>query len=113
MSIVCHVLVQDSPKPFDRVQVRAVRGQLDKMDTTLWPCEKFSDIGRFVIGGIVPDDMDQSLVRAACFNLGEKLYGADPINGRWLDKGYVVGFQVDRALDINPATACRGRDCRI
>ena len=83
MSIVCHVLVHDSPKPFDRVQVRAVRGQLDKMDTTLWPCEKFSDIGRFVIGGIVPDDMDQSLVRVACFNLGETLCGTDTVDGRW------------------------------
>jgi hypothetical protein len=113
MSIVCHVLVHDSPKPFDRVQVRAVRGQLDKMDTTLWPCEKFSDIWRFVIGGIVPDDMDQSLVRVACFNLGEKLCGADPIDGRGLDKGCVEGFQVDRAMDINPAAGCRGRDCRI
>ena len=113
MSIVCHVLVHDSPKPFDRVQVRAVRRQLDKMDTTIWPCEKFSNIRPSVIGGIIPDDMDQSLVRVACFNLGEKLCGADPVDGRWLDKGCVESFQVDRAMDINPAAACRGRDCRI
>jgi hypothetical protein len=57
--------------------------------------------------------MDQALVRVAGFNLGEKLCGADPIDGRWLDKGCVEGFQVDRAMDINPAAACRGRDCRI
>ena len=113
MSIVFHVLVHDSPKPFDRVQVRAVRRQLDKMDTTIWPREEFSDIRPFVIGGIVPDDMDQSLVRVACFNLGEKLCGADPIDGRGLDKGCVEGFQVDRTMDINPAAGCRGRDCRI
>ena len=92
MSIVCHVLVHNRPKPFDRVQVRAVRGQRDKMDATILPCEKLSDIRPFVIGGIVPDDMDQSLVRVACFNLGEKLCSVDPIDGRWLDKGCVKGF---------------------
>ena len=113
MLIVCRVLVHDRPKPFDRVQVRAVRGQLDKMDTTILPCGKLSDIRPFVIGGIVPDDMDQALVRVVGFNLGEKLCGADPIDGRWLDKGCVAGFEVDRAIDSNPAAACRGRDCRI
>ena len=113
MSIVCRVLVHDRPKPFDRVQVRAVRGQLDKMDTTILPCEKLCDIRPFVIGGVVPENMDQALVRVARFNLGEKLCGADPIDGRWLDKGCVAGFEVDRAIDSNPAAACRGRDCRI
>ena len=100
------------PKLFDQVQVRAVRGQLDKMDTTILPCEKLSDIRPFVIGGIVPDDIGSMLVRVACFNLGEKLCGADPVGGRWLGKGCVESFQVDRAMDINPAAACRGRDCR-
>ena len=55
-----------------------------------------------MIGGIVPDDMDQSLVRTACFNFGAKLCGIDRIDGRWLDKGCVEGFQVERAMDINP-----------
>ena len=64
MSIVCHVLVHDSPKPFDRVQVRAVRRQLDKMDTTIWPCDKFSNIQPFVIGGIIPDDMNKAAMAA-------------------------------------------------
>ena len=66
-----------------------------------------------MIGGIVPDNMDQSLVRVAGFNLGEKLCSSDPINGCWLDKGCADGFEFDRAMDINPAAACRGRDCRI
>ena len=35
ISIVCYVLMYDNPKPFDRVQVRAVRRQQDKMDTTI------------------------------------------------------------------------------
>ena len=72
-------------------------------------CEKFSDIWPFVIGGIVPDDMDQSLVRVTCFNLGEKRCGADLIDDRWR----VEGFEGDRHMDINPAAACRGGDCRI
>ena len=80
--IVCRVLVHYRPKPFDRVQVRAVRGQLDKMDTSILPCGKLSDIRPFVIGDIVPDDIDPSLVRVAGFNLGKKLCGADPVGGR-------------------------------
>ena len=110
---MCHALVHDRPKSFDLVQVRAVRGQLDKMDTTILPYEKLSDIQPFLIGGIVPDDIDQSLARVAGFNLGSKLCGADPVDGRWLDKGCVEGFEVDRAMDINPAAGCLGRDCRV
>ena len=83
------------------------------MDTTILPCEKLSEIRPFVISGIVLDDMDQSLIRVACFNCGKKLCGANPIEGRWLDKGRVEGFEVDHAMDINTATACRGLDCRI
>ena len=85
--------------------LRAVWGQLDKINPIIWP---------FVIGGIDPDDLNQLLARVAGFNLGEKLFGAAPVDGRWLDKGYIDGFQVDwRATDINAATACRSRDCRI
>ena len=70
MLIVCHVLVHDGPESFDRVQVWAVRRQLDQMDATLGPGKELPDIGPFVIGGIVPDHMDQSLVRVALLDLG-------------------------------------------
>ena len=83
------------------------------MDTTLGPGEEFPDIRPFVIGCIVPDYIDQSLVRIALFDLGQKLCCADPINGGGLDKGCIEGFQIDRAMDIHAATACGGRDGRM
>ena len=41
---------------------------------------------------------------------GEKLRGADPIDGRRLDKGGVEGFEVERAMDIHPSASSRGLD---
>ena len=93
ISIVCHLLVHDSPKPFDSVQVRAVRGIWIRWMRQSGLARNVSDIWPFVIGGIVPDDLDQSLLRVAFFNLGEKSATLTPST--------VVG------------SACRGRDCRI
>jgi len=100
------VLVQDGPKPLDhcphssratqrlpgngtvhvymherRIEVWAIRRQLDQIDTTSWPGKKSPDIGVFVVGGIVSDDMNDALVGVALLDLGEKLGSTDPING--------------------------------
>lgn len=69
------------------------------MDTTLRPCEERSDIRPFVVSGVVPDHMDEALVRVARFDLGEKLRSADPVDGGWLDKGCIEGLKVERAMD--------------
>ena len=74
------VLMQDGPKPLDRIEMWAIGRQLDQMDTTSWPCKKSPDIGPFVVGGVVPDDMNDALVGVARFDLGQKLRGTDPIN---------------------------------
>jgi hypothetical protein len=39
-----------------------------------------------VIGGIVPDNVDHSLVGIASLNLGQKLRGTNAVDGGWLDK---------------------------
>ena len=78
--------MQDGPKPLNRIEVRAVRRQLDQMDTASCPGEEGSDIGPFVVGRVVPDDMNDALVSIARFDLGQKLCCTDPINGCGLDK---------------------------
>ena len=74
--------MQDGPKPLNWIEMRAVRRQLDQMDTASCPGEEGSDIGAFVVGRGVPDDMNDALVRVALFDLGQKLRGTDPIDGR-------------------------------
>ena len=81
----------------------AIRRQLDKMDAAFWPCEKSPDIWPFVIGGVVPDNVDHSLVGIARLNLGEKLRCADTIDGSWLDKGRIEGFKIEHTMDIHAA----------
>ena len=69
--------------------MRAVGRQLDQMDTASSPGKEGSDIGPFVVGSVVSDDMNDALVRVARFDLGQKLCCTDPINGCGLDKGPV------------------------
>ncbi len=57
--------------------------------------------------------MNEVFVRIARLNLGEKLRGADPVDGGWLDKRCVEGFKIERAMDIHAASPCSGRDCGV
>ena len=74
--------------------MRAVGRQLDQMDTASCSRKEGSDIGPFVVGRVVPDDMNDALVGVARFDLGQKLCCTDPINGCGLDKGCIEGFKV-------------------
>ena len=65
--------MQDGPKPLNRIEMGAVGRQLDQMDTASCPGEKGPDIGALVIGGVVPDDMNDALFGVAGLNLGKKL----------------------------------------
>ena len=55
---------------------------------------KVSDIGPFVVGGVVPDHMNDALIGIARFDLGQKLHGTDPVHGCGLDKRRIEGFKV-------------------
>ncbi len=109
--------MQDGPKSLNyyqaghvkcsrwRIETRAVGRQLDQMDTASCPCEEGSDIWPFVVGSVVPDDMNVALIGVARLDPGQKLDGTDPINGCGLDKRCIEGFEVqphecphDRAL---------------
>ena len=86
--------------------MRAIGRQLDQVDAAVFARQKSPDIRPFVVGGIVPDHMNDALVGVALFDLGEQLDGADPINCRRLDKGCIKGFEVHSAVNVY-ATAPR------
>ena len=75
-----HVLMQDGPKPLNRIEMRAVGRQLDQMDAASCPGEEGSDIGPFVAGSVVPDDMNDALIGVTLLDLGQKLCCTDPMN---------------------------------
>ena len=122
MSVVRHMLVDERRQSFDGVEVRAIRRQLNEVNAAVRPCEECPDIRSFRTGGVIPDDMDDNmpddmpddmddaLVGIASLCPGEKLCGADPIDGRRFDKGGVEGFEVERAMDIHPSASSGGLD---
>jgi len=62
-------------------------------------CQKSPDIGAFVVGGVVPDNMNDALVGVARLDLGEQLRGTDAIDGGGLNEGR--GTQLPRRLAIS------------
>ena len=118
MSVVRHMLVDERRQSFDGVDVRAIRRRLNEVNAAVRPCEECPDIRSFRTGGVIPDDMDDNmpedmddaLVGVASPCSGEKLRGADPIDGRRFNKGGVEGFEVERAMDIHPSASSGGLD---
>ena len=86
------VTVHDGPKPLDGIEVRAIGRQWDQMNATVFARQERSDIRAFVVWSIVPNDVNDTFVRVPLLDLGEKLNGANPIDGGWFNKGCVEGF---------------------
>ena len=102
------VSVHDGPEPLNGIEMRAIGRQLDQMNATVFAQQERSDIGAFVVWGIVPNDVNDTFVRVSRLDLSEKLNGANPINGGWFNKGCVEGFQVQSAVDVHaPTPRCR------
>ena len=100
--------MHDGPEPLDGIEMRAIGRQLDQMNATVFARQERSDIGAFVVWGIVPNDVNGTFVRVSRLNLGKKLNGANPIDGGWLNKGRVEGFQVQSAANVHaPTPRCR------
>lgn len=77
------VSVHDGPEPLDGIEMRAIGRQWDQMNATVFARQERSDIGAFVVWGIVPNDVNDTFVRVSRLDLSEKLNGANPINW-WL-----------------------------
>ena len=88
------VTVHDGPEPLDRIEMRARGRQLDQMNATVFARQERADIEAFVVWGIVPNDVNNTFISAPRLDLGEKLNGANPIEGGWFNKGRVVGRQL-------------------
>ncbi len=64
------VLVHDGPEPLDGIEMGAIGRQLDQMNAAVFARQERSDIGAFVVRGVVPDDMDDALVGVARLDFG-------------------------------------------
>ena len=106
--IMGDVSVHDGPEPLDGIEMRAIGRQWDQMTATVFAQQKRSDIGAFVVWGIVQNDVNDTFIRVPRLNLGEKLNGANSIDGGWFNKGRVEGFQVQSAVNVHaPTPRCR------
>ena len=74
------------------------------------PGKEGPDIEPFVVGGVVPDDMNDALVGVARFDLGQKLCCTDPIDGCGFDKGCVEALKVHSAMNVHATTPCRAEN---
>ena len=64
--------------------------------------------GALVVSGIVPNDVNDTFVRVSRLDLGENLNRANPIDGGWLNKGRVEGFEIQSAVNVHaPTPRCR------
>ncbi len=57
-----------------------------------------------MVWGIVPNDVNDTFVRVPRLDFGEKLNGADTIDGGWFNEGRVEGFQVQSAVNVHAPT---------
>ena len=96
--------VHYGPEPLDGIEMRATGRQWDQMNATVFAQQERSDIGAFVVWGIVQNDVNDTFIRVPRLNLGEKLNGANSIDGGWFNKGRVEGFQVQSTVNVH-ATA--------
>ena len=102
------VAVHDGPEPLDGIEMRAIGRKLDQMNATLFARQERSDIGAFVVWGIVPNDMNDTFFRVSGLDFGQELNGTDPIDGGWLNEGCVEGFQVQSTMNVHAAAPrCR------
>ena len=70
MPIIGDVLVHDGPEPLDGIEMGAIGRQLDQMNAAVFARQEHTDIGAFVVRGVVPDDMDDAPVGVACLDFG-------------------------------------------
>ena len=89
MPIKGNMTVHDGPEPLNWIEIWAIGRQLDQINATVFARQERSDIGAFVVWGIVPNDVNDTFVGVSGLDLGEKLNRADTIDGGWFNKGRI------------------------
>ena len=97
--------VHDGPELFDGIEMRAIGRQLDQMNATAFARQERSDIGAFVVRGIVPNNVNDAFVGVSDLGFGEKLNRADPIDGGWLNEGRIKVFLGSERRECSRACA--------
>ena len=101
------VLVHEGPEPLDGIEMGARGRQSDQMNETVFARQERSDIGAFVVWGIVPNDVNDPFIRVSRLDFGQQLRSAEPIDGGWFNEGRVEGFQVQSTVNVRaPAPGC-------
>ena len=90
-------------------EVGAKGRQLDQVDTAGRPCQEGSDIGPFVLGGSVPDDINDALIGVGRLDFGQKLHGTGPMAGSTARRRAHRSFQGSRQYECPHNHATRGR----
>ena len=70
MPIMGDVLMHDGPEHLDAIEMGAIGRQLGQMNAAVFARQEHSEIGAFVVRGVVPDDMDDALVGVARLDFG-------------------------------------------
>ena len=81
--------------------MRAIGRQLDQVEAAVFARQKSPDIRPFVVGGVVPDHMDDAFILIAGLNLGQQLHGTDAIHCDRRDERRIKGFKVQCAVNVN------------
>ncbi len=73
-------------------------------------CGHARNLQSLVGGTVVPNYVDNAIIRIPGLDLGKQLYRADPISCRWLDKRRIEGLKIERTVDIHATTPRSGAD---
>ena len=108
-----NVTVHDGPH-LNWIEMWAIGRQLDQMNATVFARQERSDVGAIVVWGIVPNDVNDTFVRVSGLDFGEKMNGADTIDGGWFNEGRDEGFQVQSPVNVDaPAPRCWSCHCLV
>ena len=71
------VTVQYGPEPLDGVEMGARGRQWDQMNATVFAQQERSDIGAFVVWGIVPNDVNDTFISSTACQIWNPLDKCD------------------------------------
>lgn len=85
--------------------MRAIGRQLDQVDAAVFARQEAPHIRPFVVGGVVPDHVDDAFILVACLDFGQQLHGTHAVHcDRRYERG-IEGLKVQRAVNVDARPA--------